>query len=188
MENKLRIKVNTKHYSVELFSDQPIEALKEMNKFLALASEEFDNRELELMTDLDYDQYYFVPQDLRKDKNSMQFITEQMELTDSRAYRKQILPSMKMINLENKEVNIEISIQDLKKTLKKLMNGFDSKEIKSCVLHIKGNVNKETKQIIEDQFIKQVSYVPTKTSHTLANTSDLIIEALIFGSFVEEEI
>lgn len=187
MGNSLKIKINTKLYSVELASDQPIDALKEMNKFLTLANEEFDNlKEIDLLTDLDYDQYYFVPQDLRKDEKSMKFVSQQLELTDNRAYRKQVLPSMKMINLENKEVNVQVSVEDLKKTMKKLISDFDMETIKSCLLHIKGKITPDTKELIEDQFIKQVSYIPTKTTYTEANMSELVVEALFFGSFEEE--
>ncbi len=188
-KNKLRIKINTKLYSVELVSDQPVEALKEMNKFLSLANEEFDSiKEIDLLTDLDYDQYYFVPQDVRKDSKSMQFVTQQMELTDNRLYRKQILPSMKMINLDNKEVNVEVSIQELKNTLRKLLEGVDKKTVKSCLFHIKGKLSEGTKELIEDQFVKQISYVPTKTTYTEANIPDLVLEALLFGSFEGEDI
>lgn len=187
MGNKLSIKINTKMYSVELTSDQPVEALKEMNKFLTLANEEFDSmKEIELLTDLDYDQYYFVPQDLRKDEHSMKFISQQLELTDNKLYRKQILPSMKMINLEDKKVNVEVNIADLKLTLKKLLEGIDKNTLKSCLFHIKGKLTSETKELIEDQFVRHVSYAPTKTKYTEANIPDLVIEALLFGSFEEE--
>lgn len=187
MVNKLNIKINTKLYTVELSSDDPIMALKEMNKFLSLASEEVESyKEMDLYTDLDYDQYYFVPQDLRKDAHTMKYITDQIEINEGKVYRKQILPSLKLINLDNKEVTVQVKIDDLKRTVKKITNGIDKGKIKSVLLHIKGNAGDETKQLIEDQLTKHLDYAPTRTVHTKANTQDLIIEMLLFGNFSEE--
>jgi hypothetical protein len=134
MVNKLNIKINTKAYTVELTSDDPIAALKEMNKFLSLASEEMDSyKDIELMTDLDYDQYYFVPNDVKKNHKAMKYVADQMEVTDSRIYRKHVLPSMKLVNLDNKEIKTEVKGEDLKVMLNKLLHNIDKGLISSSL-------------------------------------------------------
>jgi len=102
---------------------------------------------------------------------------------------KRVIPFERELDLETGTERKQISVLGLKGSMLALFDGLDTAKVKECLVHIRGELNREQQAIIMDAIRQRLGMdLPVRFFLTRKNLEgNILVEAVCFGQGIGEQ-